>query len=147
MKRNNSELAVEYSFGQYQTWVAEIVRSEGGQLQSSAGDGMMCLFEDDLAAVRAAQRLLQDLSRFNTQQNHLKSPFQIRCGVHAGEVAMEPNMPIGNLQSPQIDYAAALQKHAEPNSILVSGSVSTEALARIGQGEAHPEAVYSWKMP
>jgi class 3 adenylate cyclase len=147
MKKENSELKVEYSFGQYQQWVKEIVESEGGKFQSAAGDGVMCVFDSDLSAIRAGQRLLQDLSRFNSMQNQCKTPFQIRCGVHAGDVALEEGGTIGSLQSPVLDYTAALQKHATPNSLAASGSLTEPALARIGQGTTNNEAVFLWKTP
>jgi class 3 adenylate cyclase len=147
MKQENSELKVEYSFGQYQQWVREIVESEGGKFQSAAGDGVMCVFDSDLAAIRAGQRLLQDLSRFNNTQNQCKTPFQIRCGVHAGDVVIEEGGTIGSLQSPVLDYTAALQKQASPNSLAASGSLTEPALARIGQGSTNHEAVFLWKTP
>jgi class 3 adenylate cyclase len=147
MKKENSELKVEYSFGQYQQWVREIVESEGGKFQSAAGDGVMCVFDSDLPAIRAGQRLLQDLSRFNNTQNQCKTPFQIRCGVHAGDIAIEEGGTIGSLQSPVLDYTAALQKQASPNSLAASGSLTEPALARIGQGSTNHEAVFLWKTP
>jgi class 3 adenylate cyclase len=129
LKRTNSGLAIEYSFGQYQRWAQEIVRSEGGLLQSAAGDGLMCMFSSDEAAVRAAQHLLSDLPRFNTEQNQLSAPLRIRCGISAGEIAYEPGTPIGQLQSPVIDQAAALQKQGEPDTLSVAAAISAAALA------------------
>ena len=110
MKKNNPALAVEFSFDQYQNWVEAIVTSEGGRMQIAAGDGAMCLFKDDKSAVRTAQRLLTELPRFNREHNHLNQPFQIRCGINAGEVALDPTKALGKLQSQVIDRAALLQK-------------------------------------
>lgn len=132
LKATNTELAVEFSFGQYRRWVEEIVQAEGGLVQVAAGDGAMCIFPDDASAVRAGQRLLRDLPRFNVEQNRLSAPLRIRCGVSVGEVALEPGTPIGHLQSPVIDRAAALQKAGEPNSLVVSASVAPAALIDAG---------------
>src|SRR5581483_8530479 len=57
MKRGAPELAVEQSFGALRAWVREVVRDGGGEMQSAAGDGMMCLFGEDAQALRAARRL------------------------------------------------------------------------------------------
>jgi hypothetical protein len=53
MKRQGSDLEVEYSFRQFHQWIQEVVRGEGGELQSSAGDGVMCVFPTNGAALRA----------------------------------------------------------------------------------------------
>ena len=119
MKRASSELAVEYSFGQYQHWIEERVRHEGGLVQSTAGDGTMCVFENEETALQTANILLADLARFNREQNRLPQPFQIRCGVNTGAVAVDPFVPLGNWQSPVIDRAAYLQKTTAPNTVSV----------------------------
>jgi class 3 adenylate cyclase len=150
MKRSAPELAVEHSFGQFRRWVEEMARAHGGEVQSAAGDGMMGLFPTDAGAVRAARQLQEGLPRFNAEQNHLSMPFRVRCGVSAGEVAIEEGVPLGHLQSPVIDRAAALQKRAEPGDILVSAEVTAAALAELGRLEALPEPVvgapaFSWR--
>jgi len=122
----------------------------GGQVQSAAGDGMMCLFETDAGAVRAARLLQVGLAQFNAGRNRLPMPFRLRCGVSAGEVAMEEGASIGYLDSPVIDRAAALQKSAEPGDIVVSGEVAGVALVELGGLAALPEPIqgqpaFSWK--
>jgi class 3 adenylate cyclase len=151
MKKNNPSLAVEFSFDQYQNWVEFIVQGEGGQMQIAAGDGAMCIFTDDKSAIRAAQRLLSDLPRFNQEHNHLSTPFQLRCGINAGEVALDPTKPLGKLQSPVIDRAALLQKNAPANALVACNSLSTDALMLLGSqakaievGEVGEESAYQW---
>jgi class 3 adenylate cyclase len=124
MKKNNTNLAIEYSFGEYQLWVKQIVESQNGKFQSAAGDGVMCVFTNDQDAIRAGNLLLEDLPRFNATQNKCNTPFKIRCGVNAGEVVMDESGSIGSLQSSVLDYAAALQKQAAPNSLALSESLS-----------------------
>jgi hypothetical protein len=70
--------------------------------------------------------------------------------VSAGEVALEEGMPLGHLQSPVIDRAAVLQKHAEPGDILVGGEVTAAALVELGGLAPLPEPVagetaFSWR--
>jgi class 3 adenylate cyclase len=132
MNRAGTPLTTEYSFGQYQRWVNEVVQRWGGQTTNTAGDGVMCLFPSDTQALRAARQLQEELSRFDAEHNRLPQPFRIRCGVSAGEVAVGGGEAIGQLQSVVIDRAAALQKRAEPGGILVSGEVAATALIELG---------------
>ena len=132
MNRAGTPLTTEYSFGQYQRWVNEVVQRWGGQTTNSAGDGVMCLFPSDTQALRAARQLQEELSRFDAEHNRLPQAFRIRCGVSAGEVAVGGGEAIGQLQSAVIDRAAALQKRAEPGGILVGGEVAATALLELG---------------
>jgi class 3 adenylate cyclase len=132
MKRGGSPLAVEYSFGQFQRWIEEVVERWGGQTQSAAGDGVMCLFPSDAQALRAAREMVKGIPHFNSEENRLPLPFRVRCGVSSGEIAIDAEEAIGGLQSSIIDRAAALQKRAEPGSILVSSEVAAAALIELG---------------
>jgi class 3 adenylate cyclase len=150
MKRSAPELAVEHCFGQYRAWVEEAVRAHGGEMQSAAGDGVMAIFPTDAGAVRAARQLQEELPRFNAEQSRLPLPFRIRCGVSAGEVAMDEGTPLGHLQSPVIDRAAVLQKRAQPGDILVGGEVAGAALIELGALAPLTEPVagepaFSWR--
>ena len=151
MKRSADELLVEYSFNQYRRFVEEIVLAEGGQVQSTAGDGTMAMFPNDTTAVRASLRLQDELAAFNAQHNRLPRPFQVRCGINAGEVALMPGAPIGHLQSTVLDRAAALQKSAQPGDIVISGDLSAEGLAALGRYGRHPDSPeggvrgFSWR--
>ncbi|MFN3653258.1 MAG: adenylate/guanylate cyclase domain-containing protein [Armatimonadota bacterium] len=149
LQRSGTELEVEYSFTQLGRWIEETVQEHGGTVQSSAGDGMMCAFPEDAAAVRCARRLQEGLARFNAERSRLRVPFRLRCGVSAGEVAAADGVALGSLHSSVIDRAARLQKQAEPGSILVSGSVQSAALAELGTPVLSPltadgEPVFTW---
>jgi class 3 adenylate cyclase len=150
MKRSGSSIAVERSFGQFRQWVEQAVHAHGGEVQYAAGDGVMCLFPSDATALRAARQLQEKLPRFNAEHNRLPLSFQIRCGVSAGEVAIEEGVPLGHLQSAIIDRAAALQKRAEPGGILLSGEVAAAALIELGPLEplgapVAGEPAFEWK--
>jgi class 3 adenylate cyclase len=125
MKQAASELAVEHSFSAYRQWIEDAVRSAGGEMQSAAGDGVMCMFTRDEDAVRVAHQLQQGIASFNSLHNRLPLPFRIRCGVSAGSVAIAADTPIGHLQSPVIDRAAYLQKRAQPGSIELGAEVNS----------------------
>jgi class 3 adenylate cyclase len=149
MKRSAPEIAVEYSFGRFRDWVNEIVRASGGEMQSAAGDGMMCVFPDDGSAVRAARLLQEGLQQFNVDENRLPAPFRIRCGISAGDVPVEEGMPLGHLNSLVVDRAAALQKQAAPGDIVVSAEVAPAALRELDSlarlPQAADEPAFSWR--
>lgn len=150
MKAGADPLVVEHSFGQYRGWVEGIVRAHGGEMQSAAGDGMMCVFKDEASALRAARELQGGIGGFNTDRNRLGRPFAVRCGITSGTVAIEPGAPIGHLNSPVLDRAAAIQKRAEAGDILVGSEVAAAALVELGGVAALPdfvngERVFSWR--
>lgn len=132
MKRGESDLAVEYSFGQLQAWIGDTVRAYGGELHSAAGDGMMCVFQDDVAALRAARALQEGIEHFNRGRNRLSTPFQLRCGISAGEVAIDPGAGVGSIHSVIIDRAANLQKQAQPGDIVVGSELAVPGLTELG---------------
>ncbi len=151
MKRTAPELTVEYSFTQFRRWVEEVVQANGGAMQSAAGDGMMCMFSEDAAALRAAFQLQKGLPQFNASLNRLPVPFRLRCGVSAGDVAIEEGVPLGHVHSPVIDRAAVLQKRAAEGDIVVSGEVAAAALIELGGLAPLPDTTdgqpaFSWRM-
>jgi class 3 adenylate cyclase len=150
MKLEASDLAVEHSFGQLHRWLGEVVRACGGELHSAAGDGMMCLFGDEAQAVRAARRIQEGIAGFNAEQNRLPQPFRLRCGVSAGDVAIEPGVPLGAVQSAVIDRAAALQRRAEPGGVVVGSETLAAGQAELGSLVVLPDPVaggpaFSWR--
>jgi class 3 adenylate cyclase len=141
---------VEYSFLQLQTWLEEIVRAYGGELHSAAGDGMMCVFNSDAAALRAARALQAGLPQFNVERNRMSQPFRLRCGLSAGDVALDRATPFSRQHSPVIDRAANLQKAADPGDIVVSSELAAAGLVELGGLAPLPEPVqnepaFSWR--
>ena len=119
------------------------IAAAGGEVCSTAGDGLMCMFSEEAAAARAARELQAGLPRFNAERNRLPLPFRLRCGISAGEVALEPGIPLGHLHSPVIDRAAFLQKRAEPGGVLVGAEAATAAAAELEGLAPLPEPVAS----
>lgn len=134
MKRGQEDLVVEHSFTRYTTWIGEIALRYGGQVQSTAGDGVMCAFSDETAALAAAKAIQEELATFNSERNRLSVPFRLKLGLSKGEVAWDPATPIGLLQSPVIDRAASMQKRATPGTIVVSPELIEAANQTLGEG-------------
>lgn len=134
MKRGQEDLLVEHSFTRYTTWIGEIALRFGGQIQSTAGDGVMCAFTDEASALGAARAIREELATFNAERNRLSMPFRLRIGLSRGEVAWDPGTPIGLLQSPVIDRAASMQKKASPGDIVVAPELAETARRVLGEG-------------
>jgi class 3 adenylate cyclase len=139
MKQVTSELEVEHSFQQFHSWLEGIVSKHGGQIHSVAGDGAMCMFTEDVEAVKAALELQGSIHQFNATRNLLPTPFQIRCGISAGNVPVEEGMLIGQIHSHVLDRAANLQKKAKPGGIVIGGEVSGAALMLLGTFSPLPD--------
>ncbi|RYG35271.1 hypothetical protein EON81_13210 [bacterium] len=122
MKAEADPLTAEYSFREYQEWMAEIVKGFGGEVTATVGDGAIFEFSDCEVAFQAARRVHTDLDRFNREINRLASPFRIRIGLHIGEV-------VGDINEVQftevIDIAAHVQGAAPVGGIAVTGPVAT----------------------
>ena len=120
MKVGADPLDVEYSFREYQTWIASSCRGFGGRVHSVAGDGAIVAFSDAASAMAAARRILTDLPRFNLASNRLPKPFRLRLGMHAGRVA-------GDLDDVQftevIDIAAHVESIAPVGGIAATSAV------------------------
>lgn len=120
MKVGADPLDVEYSFREYQTWIAECCAGFGGRVHSVAGDGAVVAFASGAAAMDAARRMQTDVVRFNAALNRLPKPFRLRLGLHAGQVAGDLN----DVQFTEvIDIAAHVEEIAPVGGIAVTGAV------------------------
>jgi class 3 adenylate cyclase len=106
--------------------MAHEIRREGGTIEKFIGDAVMAVFgvpathEDDaLRAVRAAERMLERLSRLNARREK-SSRIQVRIGINTGEV-LAVGAPGSDLlvTGDAVNVAARLQELADPGSILV----------------------------
>jgi class 3 adenylate cyclase len=141
---------VDHTFGQYQRWADEVAQGCGGMLQSLGGDARLFLFPSESSAIRAARRMQEGISGFNVALNRLPLPFQLRCGISAGESYVNTNMPAAALHSPAIDRAVFLQQRAEPGDIVLSGEIAATGLLELGGLAPLPEALFgpnafSWR--
>lgn len=120
MKVGADPLDVEYSFREYQMWIAECCAMFGGRVHSVAGDGAVVAFGSPSTALAAARRIQTDVVRFNAELNRLPKPFRLRLGLHAGRVAGDLN----DVQfSEVIDIAAHVESIAPVAGIAATGAV------------------------
>lgn len=131
MKSRANPLEVEYSFREYQRYVATTCERFGGIVHSTAGDGAIVAFYDCVQAFDAARRLQTDLAEFNGSRNKLKAPFRIRIGLHLGQVAGD----LGDVQfSEVIDIAAHVEAAAPIGGIALTHAVAEQLpQARLAQ--------------
>lgn len=120
MKVGADPLDVEYSFREYQMWIAECCAGFGGRIHSVAGDGAVVAFSDGASAIGAARRIQTDVTRFNSALNRLPKPFRLRLGLHAGRVA-------GDLNDVQFTEVIDIAAHVE-DIAPVGGIAATEAV-------------------
>lgn len=91
------------------------VTTAGGEIFSSAGDGLAAFFPDPAAACRAGLAIARWRGSSGAE---LRLDF--RGGIHAGEfVEIE-----GGYYGPALHVAARLEQIAEPNTLIASGAVA-----------------------
>jgi class 3 adenylate cyclase len=103
-----------------QAWIALLDRHDrmvdtalhrfGGRAVKGTGDGVLATFDSPGRAIRCAVALRDDL-------RHLG--IEIRAGVHTGEIETRGE-DIGGIG---VHIAARVESNAQPNEVLVSGSV------------------------
>ncbi|MGE3127376.1 MAG: adenylate/guanylate cyclase domain-containing protein [Fimbriimonadaceae bacterium] len=144
IKTTNDQINVEYTFGEYHSFVETVARRFGGQLHSTAGDGVTLVFEQPESGYRAGRALLAGLFEFNAFRNRLDDRISIRCGCHTGSVhAAGDNLSRVNFAH-VIDVAAHMQKCAEPGSMMVSEATAAfvpGGMKSIGTEEATVEGL------
>ncbi len=121
LRQSATLVAVDYSFGQFRSWVEELVRGCGGEMQT--GVNLTATFPTDAQAMRAARLLQERLPQFNQSLNRLPLPFLLRAAVSAGDA----NSSLASQRN------AALLRNANPGDTLVSSEVGAAALAELGQ--------------
>lgn len=125
MKANADPLSVEFTFNEYHRYVERVVQKYGGRLHSTAGDGMICAFDNPSQAFGAAKNIQSGLIELNTYGNKTATPIALRSGIHTGEVLTPKPGDIGSLNFAHvIDIAAHMQKVAPPGGIVVSEASS-----------------------
>jgi class 3 adenylate cyclase len=123
MKANADPLIAEWSFRAYQEFIAEHVRSCGGAIYSTAGDGAMASFDSASCAFECARTIQTKIADFNAYVNKLKDPFRLRIGIHCGEVS-------GELDEVEftavLDIAAHVEAASQVGGIAVTASVKDQ---------------------
>lgn len=120
MKTENDALSVEFTFSEYHRYIETIANRHGGRIHSTAGDGVICVFDEPSHAFDAGRAMLGGLFEFNTFRNRLNSSIELRAGLHTGTVSAPGNDASRVDFAHVIDLAAHLQKEAEPGTLAVS---------------------------
>ncbi|HTP78626.1 MAG TPA: nickel-binding protein [Rhizomicrobium sp.] len=98
--------------------VREALAAAGGRQVKHTGDGIMSVFNSASSAIRCAMKIQQDIARFSAE--HPTLAFQVRIGAAAGEPVERQHDFFGAA----VQLAARLCAHAEPQQILISGTVA-----------------------
>ena len=120
VKQGEDPFIVQFVFKAYQDFVESIVVKHNGTIHSTSGDGAMACFEHASDAVAAGDQILSDLSAFNSEKNQLNDDFQLRLGVHTGQVVIDKNGHINEMFAESLDIAGHIQKAAKENSLTIS---------------------------
>ncbi len=121
MKEMADPLNVEFTFTEYHHFVELIARKHGGSVHSTAGDGVICAFENPVSAFAAAKNLQTGLIELNTFRNKIGTPIVLRAGIHSGEVVMPEPGDLTSLNFAHvIDMASHVQKVCPPGGVAVS---------------------------
>jgi class 3 adenylate cyclase len=126
MKTENDALSVEFTFSEYHRYIETIANRHGGRIHSTAGDGVICVFDEPSHGFDAGRAMLGGLFEFNTFRNRLNSSIELRAGLHTGTVSAPGNDASRVDFAHVIDLAAHLQKEAEPGTLAVSKIAATD---------------------
>ncbi|MDO9708404.1 adenylate/guanylate cyclase domain-containing protein [Paracraurococcus lichenis] len=95
-----------------------LVHAHGGEVVSRAGDGILCVLPNSLAALRAGldmQLRMAEAARGEQEDRRLL----FRIGLNAGEFLVSGTDVFGSV----VNVAARLQNLAPPGGVLISGAV------------------------
>jgi class 3 adenylate cyclase len=123
MKAGEDPAAIQYDFEEYRKLVERIFRARGVLKTAWTPDGVMACFAHVEDACQAGGDLIKSLKAFNREVKITKSDFTVRCGVNAGLVYFDDATPLETISDRVIDVAGHMQKHAEPNTVLVARKI------------------------
>jgi class 3 adenylate cyclase len=125
MKELADALSVEFTFNEYHQFVERVTFKHSGTIHSTAGDGIICAFDQPYQAFAATKNILTGLFELNTYRNKIGVPIQLRAAIHTGTVMTAQAGDISSVNFAHvIDIAAHLQKAAPPGGIAVSDDVA-----------------------
>jgi serine/threonine protein kinase/class 3 adenylate cyclase len=149
MKQGEDKMVVEHAFAEYQKFLDRILRSSNVWKQATLPEGTVAAFLRADDAVRAGQTVLNELAWFNDGVHRLRARFGVRCGVNAGEVNFPGDKNIGEVSDQVISSAGAMQKNAEPDSMLISREAHNELSSKEGfrmlDRQVDGRVTFEWK--
>lgn len=123
MKAGEDPSAIQYDFEEYRKLVERIFRARGALKTAWTPDGVMACFAHVEDACQSGKDVIKSLKVFNREVKVSKADFAVRCGVNAGLVYFDDATPLETISDRVIDVAGHMQKHAEPNTVLVARKV------------------------
>jgi adenylate cyclase len=105
--------------------VRPLLTHHHGREIKSTGDGFLVEFDSALMATRCAIDIQRAIHERNDQPG--VTPFQIRIGVHLGDVEQRGTDIVGDA----VNIAARIEPVAEPGGICVSGAVREQVWNKI----------------
>lgn len=120
IKKGKNKDDVFLTFDAYHRIVHKFTEENGGQVHETAGDGIMCVFDDANKACKAAIAIQTSLPAFNENENRLKRPVVLRIGLNSGRVLIDENRSIGELFDSTIDTAGHLQKEGRGGEVVIT---------------------------
>lgn len=123
MKAGEDPSSVQYDFEEYRRLVERIFRARGVLKTAWTPDGVMACFAHVEDACQSGKDVIKSLRVFNRDVKVTKADFAVRCGVNAGLVYFDDTTPLETISDRVIDVAGHMQKHAEPNTVLVARKI------------------------
>lgn len=99
-----------------QSLIRDKANEFGGRVFNTAGDAALVEFDSAVESVRCASEVQTALAAGNT---HDGAPLSMRFGLHVADVIVQGEDLIGD----GVNLAARIQQAAEPDQILVSGTL------------------------
>jgi len=151
MKEGESDIDITATFKAYEELLKRTFLLNRAWKQAWTPDGVMICFLDRDRALASGKTILEKLEPFNARDNKLKTPFQVRCGMNEGEVAIFEDTNLEKVVDHVIDVAGHMQKHAGPDTLWLSEELYNSLDDRSGFGPADMQVdgftVYEWKAP
>ncbi|HEY1976742.1 MAG TPA: hypothetical protein VGG89_09370 [Candidatus Baltobacteraceae bacterium] len=151
MKDGESDIDITATFKAYEDLLKRTFLVNRAWKQAWTPDGVMICFVDRDKALASAKSILEKLDPFNRRDNKLKTPFQVRCGMNEGDVAIFEDTNLEKVVDHIIDVAGHMQKHAAPDTLWMSEELYNALDDRSGFGPADAEVdgltAYAWKAP
>ena len=120
LKEGEESASIEYDFKEYKKYVENKLRINGAIKFAWTPEGVMSCFRTVESAVSVAREIIDGLKSFNRDVKTIRKDFRVRCGINAGLVYFDDQVPMEEMTDRVIDVAGHMQKHAAPNTICLA---------------------------
>jgi adenylate cyclase len=127
LAERNEELALEL-LEEHRQLLRSIFPKHRGSEIKTIGDGFLAEFSSALAAVQCGIEIQQMIAKRNSV-NPSQGNFQVRIGIHAGDVVHRDDDVIGD----GVNIAARIEPLAEAGGICISQQVFDQVQNRVGK--------------